>query len=246
MCVVQRYILTVYAELKELSETKDNVHFLQMQTLLSCCVLPTDGDSLSFNVIADVSSEDLRKELSCREAPVLTLQPPEPRRRDKFLQYSVQSDELFTVDGVHLHLVSTASNWFLLIVSVVQRHPVIFFRLLSDFCPLTLDLNMAHKDLHLSEWNKKVTCERTKPEYPDHPDRFDYWEQVLCREALTGTHSYWEVECTGDWILIGVAYKGLSRKGRDRECNLGINDKSWSLLGSDSQYAVRHNDPERP
>ncbi|XP_039601948.1 tripartite motif-containing protein 16-like protein [Polypterus senegalus] len=206
----------IYAELKELSGTKDNLHFLK--TFPFCRVLPADGDSLSFTVIADVSSEDLRKELSClkkilekitqwdimtltsgREAPVLTLQPPEPQRRDEFLQY---------------------------------------------FCPLTLDLNTAHKDLHLSEWNKKVTCERTKPEYPEHPDRFDYWEQVLCREVLTGTRCYWEVECTGDWILIGVAYKGLSRKGKDRECSLGINDMSWSLLCSDSQYAVRHNDEE--
>uniref|UniRef100_A0A8C4T9L9 Uncharacterized protein n=1 Tax=Erpetoichthys calabaricus TaxID=27687 RepID=A0A8C4T9L9_ERPCA len=135
-------------------------------------------------------------------------------------------------------------DWFLLIVSVVQRHPVIFFCLFSDFCPLTLDINTAHKDLHLSEGNKKVTCERTQPEYPDHPDRFDYWEQVLCREALTGTRSYWEVECTGDWVLIGVAYKGLSRKGKDLECSFGSNNKSWSLLCADSQYAVRHNDEE--
>ncbi|XP_051781813.1 tripartite motif-containing protein 16-like protein isoform X3 [Erpetoichthys calabaricus] len=206
----------IYAELEELSEIKDNVHF--QQTFPSCRVLPADGDSLSFTVIANVSSEDLRKELSCvkkilekitqwdimtltsgREAPVLTLQPPEPRRRDEFLQY---------------------------------------------FCPLTLDINTAHKDLHLSEGNKKVTCERTQPEYPDHPDRFDYWEQVLCREALTGTRSYWEVECTGDWVLIGVAYKGLSRKGKDLECSFGSNNKSWSLLCADSQYAVRHNDEE--
>ncbi|XP_051783666.1 E3 ubiquitin/ISG15 ligase TRIM25-like [Erpetoichthys calabaricus] len=50
------------AELKELSETKDHLHFLQ--TFSSRCVLPADGDSLSFTVTADFSSEDLRKELS--------------------------------------------------------------------------------------------------------------------------------------------------------------------------------------
>ncbi|XP_051781966.1 tripartite motif-containing protein 16-like [Erpetoichthys calabaricus] len=95
----------IYAELKELSETKDNIHFQQTQTFPSCRVLPADGDSLNFAVIADVSSEDMRKELSClkkilekitqwdimtltsgREAPVLILQPPEPRHRDEFLQ----------------------------------------------------------------------------------------------------------------------------------------------------------------
>ncbi|XP_039598858.1 E3 ubiquitin/ISG15 ligase TRIM25-like, partial [Polypterus senegalus] len=50
------------SELKELSETKDHLHFLQ--TFSSCCVLPADGDSLSFTVTADFSSEDMRKELS--------------------------------------------------------------------------------------------------------------------------------------------------------------------------------------
>ncbi|KAG2456852.1 NAL12 protein, partial [Polypterus senegalus] len=50
------------AELKELSGTKDHVHFLQ--TFSSRCVLPSDGDSLSFTVTADFSFEDQRKELS--------------------------------------------------------------------------------------------------------------------------------------------------------------------------------------
>ncbi|KAG2465851.1 TRI25 ligase, partial [Polypterus senegalus] len=50
------------AELKELSETKDHLHFLQ--TFSPRCVLPADGDSLSFTVTPNFSSEDLRKELS--------------------------------------------------------------------------------------------------------------------------------------------------------------------------------------
>ncbi|XP_039608518.1 E3 ubiquitin/ISG15 ligase TRIM25-like [Polypterus senegalus] len=49
-------------ELKELSETKDHLQFLQ--TFSSCCVLPADGDSLSFTVTADFSSEVLQNELS--------------------------------------------------------------------------------------------------------------------------------------------------------------------------------------
>ncbi|XP_039608961.1 E3 ubiquitin/ISG15 ligase TRIM25-like [Polypterus senegalus] len=50
------------AKLKELLETKDHLHFLQ--TFSSRCVLPANGDSLSFTVTAEFSSEDLRKELS--------------------------------------------------------------------------------------------------------------------------------------------------------------------------------------
>uniref|UniRef100_A0A8C4TDT8 Tripartite motif-containing protein 16-like n=1 Tax=Erpetoichthys calabaricus TaxID=27687 RepID=A0A8C4TDT8_ERPCA len=112
---------------------------------------------------------------------------------------------------------------------------------LGYFCPLTLDINTAHRDLRLSEGNKKVTCDGTKAKYPDHPDRFDCWPQVLCRVALTGTRCYWEVEGSGDFMEIGVAYKGLSRKGGGDECGLGNNNKSWSLWCSDSQYSVRHN-----
>ncbi|KAG2466124.1 TRI16 protein, partial [Polypterus senegalus] len=113
-----------------------------------------------------------------------------------------------------------------------------------DFCPLTLDINTAHRDLRLSEGNKKVTHEETETGYPDHPDRFDCYTQVLCKEALTGTRCYWEVECSGHFMMIGVAYKGLSRKGGSEECGFGNNDKSWSLWCFDSQYSVWHNNQE--
>uniref|UniRef100_A0A8C4TJZ9 Uncharacterized protein n=1 Tax=Erpetoichthys calabaricus TaxID=27687 RepID=A0A8C4TJZ9_ERPCA len=135
---------------------------------------------------------------------------------------SVQSDELFTI-------------------SVWSISSLVFFSLLSDFCPLTLDINTAHRVLHLSEGNKKVTCEVTVTEYPDNPDRFDRCAQVLCREALTGTRCYWEVECSGVVMRIGVAYKGLSRKGWSVKCGLGTNDKSWCLRCSHSQFFVWHN-----
>ncbi|KAG2465398.1 TRI16 protein, partial [Polypterus senegalus] len=112
---------------------------------------------------------------------------------------------------------------------------------LRNFCPLTLDFNTANTRLHLSEENKKVVWEWTKPKYTDHSHRYDCWRQVLCREALTGTRCYWEVECSGGDVGIGVAYKGLSRKGQGRECRLGNDDKSWSLQWSHSQYSVWHN-----
>ncbi|XP_039598313.1 tripartite motif-containing protein 16-like [Polypterus senegalus] len=112
---------------------------------------------------------------------------------------------------------------------------------LKYFCPLTMDINTAHRDLCLSEGNKKVTREGTVTEYPDHPDRFDWFCQVLCGEALTGTRCYWEVECSGDIMRIGVAYKGLSRKAEDKKCVLGNNKKSWCLRWSRSQYSVHHN-----
>ncbi|XP_029631032.1 stonustoxin subunit beta-like, partial [Salmo trutta] len=107
-------------------------------------------------------------------------------------------------------------------------------------CDLTLDPNTVHKHLTLSEENRKVTWRLEKQPYPDHPERFDYWSQVLCREGLTG-RCYWEVEWSGREANIGVTYKGINRRGRVKDCGLGSNDKSWSLFCSDNSYSACHN-----
>uniref|UniRef100_A0A674B4H2 Uncharacterized protein n=1 Tax=Salmo trutta TaxID=8032 RepID=A0A674B4H2_SALTR len=107
-------------------------------------------------------------------------------------------------------------------------------------CDLTLDLNTVDRRLSLSEENRKVTCRREKQPYPDHPERFEYCRQVLCREGLTG-RCYWEVECSGRGAVIGVTYKGINRRGGGDDCWLGYNDKSWSLFCSDNSYIARHN-----
>uniref|UniRef100_A0A8C4T277 Uncharacterized protein n=1 Tax=Erpetoichthys calabaricus TaxID=27687 RepID=A0A8C4T277_ERPCA len=140
-----------------------------------------------------------------------------------------EKTEMEKIEGVRDHMTHSDSS-------------LVFFSLLSDFCPLTLDINTAHRDLRLSEGNKKVTHAGTVTDYPDHPDRFDWSLQVLCREGLTGTRCYWEVECNECWVDIGVAYKGLSRKGWDWECRLGYNDKSWCLHYSQYHYSEYHTD----
>uniref|UniRef100_A0A8C7HFV8 Uncharacterized protein n=1 Tax=Oncorhynchus kisutch TaxID=8019 RepID=A0A8C7HFV8_ONCKI len=108
-------------------------------------------------------------------------------------------------------------------------------------CDLTLDLNTVNRLLSLSEENRKVTWRREEQPYPDHPERFEVWGQVLCREGLTG-RCYWEVEWSGRrGADIGVTYKGISRRGWGDDCCLGYNDKSWSLFCSDNRYIAWHN-----
>uniref|UniRef100_A0A674B3M8 B30.2/SPRY domain-containing protein n=1 Tax=Salmo trutta TaxID=8032 RepID=A0A674B3M8_SALTR len=107
-------------------------------------------------------------------------------------------------------------------------------------CDLTLDLNTVDRLLSLSEENRKVTWRREKQPYPDHPERFEDWGQVLCREGLTG-RCYWEVEWSGGGAVVGVTYKGISRRGGVMDCCLGYNDKSWSLVCTDNRYYARHN-----
>uniref|UniRef100_W5NKM0 Uncharacterized protein n=1 Tax=Lepisosteus oculatus TaxID=7918 RepID=W5NKM0_LEPOC len=108
-------------------------------------------------------------------------------------------------------------------------------------CQLTLDPNTAHRHLCLSEGNRRVTWSREPQQYPDHPERFDHWQQVLCREGLSGTRCYWEVEWSGGCVAIGVMYRGISRKGRNVPSHLGHNDQSWSLCCSGSSCSFWHN-----
>ncbi|XP_073686632.1 tripartite motif-containing protein 16-like [Garra rufa] len=108
--------------------------------------------------------------------------------------------------------------------------------------PLTLDLNTAHKRLRLSESNGVIKYTGTDQPYPDHPDRFDYYQQVLCRESVCG-RCYWELKWSGSvfGVYISVSYKSVSRKGRGKECLFGSNDQSWSLYCTPSRYSFIHN-----
>ncbi|XP_026107164.1 tripartite motif-containing protein 16-like protein, partial [Carassius auratus] len=109
----------------------------------------------------------------------------------------------------------------------------------SDSHQLTLDPNTVNKNLVLSKENRVIEYTRQEQLYPDHPDRFDGFPQVLCRESVCG-RCYWEVEWSGS-VYITVSYKRISRKGRGKECEFGCNDQSWSLYCSDSSWSFWHN-----
>uniref|UniRef100_A0AAZ3S007 B30.2/SPRY domain-containing protein n=1 Tax=Oncorhynchus tshawytscha TaxID=74940 RepID=A0AAZ3S007_ONCTS len=123
---------------------------------------------------------------------------------------------------------------------VLPPEPKTREQLLQYSCQLTLDPNTAHTNLSLSKGNRKVTCTRQVQPYPDHPDRFTNYRQVLCREGLSG-RCYWEVEWTGD-VVTAVSYKDISRTGRDS--GFGFNNKSWSLQCYRGGYWFRHNNVE--
>ncbi|KAM9322265.1 E3 ubiquitin-protein ligase TRIM11-like [Pholidichthys leucotaenia] len=77
---------------------------------------------------------------------------------------------------------------------------------------MSLDPNMAHRHLFLSEDSRKVQ-----------------YVHVLSRDRLTG-RCYWEVEWTGYEDCGAVSYKNIARQGRTEECRFGGNDKWWALL----------------
>lgn len=47
-----------------------------------------------------------------------------------------------------------------------------------DSRQLILDVNSVHPNLHLSDGNRTATMKSEPKNYPDHPDRFDHWQQV--------------------------------------------------------------------
>ncbi|KAM8772720.1 NACHT, LRR and PYD domains-containing protein 3-like isoform 1-T3 [Acanthopagrus schlegelii] len=107
-------------------------------------------------------------------------------------------------------------------------------------CELTVDTNTVNTNLQLSDNNRKVTYVSEEQPYPDHPERFDSWPQLLCRTGLTGC-CYWEVEWRGE-VHISVSYRGISRRGNSKDCWFGGNNQSWSLeCSDDGRYSVWHN-----
>ncbi|XP_058872186.1 tripartite motif-containing protein 16-like [Acipenser ruthenus] len=227
------------AELKQLSETEDHIHFLK--NFQSLCAPPEAGDLPSVTVNTDISFGAVRKAVSelkdhiedfCKgelvkitktvnKVAVYSLQAPAPRNRAEFLKLNKVAD-----------------------YRLQAPEPRNRAEFLKYSCQLTLDPNTANRNLCLSEGNRKVTWRRETQRYPDHSERFESQPQVLCREGLSGTRCYWEIECSGGGADIGVTYKGISRKGGDRSCGLGFNDKSWSVYCSDSSYTARHNNNE--
>ncbi|XP_061565119.1 NLR family CARD domain-containing protein 3-like isoform X1 [Cololabis saira] len=110
-------------------------------------------------------------------------------------------------------------------------------------CQLTIDTNTVNNNIKLSDNNRKMMDVWEDQSYPDHPDRFDFFPQLLCREVLTG-RCYWEFQWRGR-VSVSVSYRRISRKRNSGDCWFGRNDHSWSLNCYDGgRYCVCHNNRE--
>ncbi|XP_039652190.1 protein NLRC3-like isoform X2 [Perca fluviatilis] len=110
---------------------------------------------------------------------------------------------------------------------------------LRYICKLLLDPNTAHRNLSVSDDNRRVMVVKENQPYPDYPERFDSWKQLLCSEGLNG-RCYWEVRFEGT-VHVGVTYRGINRRGDSDVCCFGWNDQSWSLLCTTKSYTAWHN-----
>ncbi|XP_076141559.1 NACHT, LRR and PYD domains-containing protein 3-like isoform X1 [Alosa pseudoharengus] len=112
---------------------------------------------------------------------------------------------------------------------------------------LRLDPETANVNLNVSTNEKIVKRQTEKESYPDHPNRFDQCNQILCREGLNERH-YWEVEKSGSEVHVGVAYSSIIRKGTGKGVLLGQNSDSWNFFWSDEKgkSTVSHNNITEP
>ncbi|XP_071260592.1 tripartite motif-containing protein 16-like, partial [Salvelinus alpinus] len=197
-------------ELEQLSHTEDHIHFLQSYQSLSSISVSSDLPSIVVRPLQYFG--DVSKTVSeLRE------------KLEDFLKGEWTK-------------ISTKVN---IVDVVLPPEPKTREQLLQYSCQLTLDPNTANTNLSLSEGNRKVTYTDQVQPYPDHPDRFTNWCQVLCREGLSG-RCYWEVEWTGD-VVTAVSYKDISRTETGQGNIFGYNNKSWSLRCSSGGYCFRHN-----
>ncbi|XP_030646395.1 tripartite motif-containing protein 16-like isoform X2 [Chanos chanos] len=200
-------------ELEQLSHTEDHLQFLQSFQFLSVHSGVKELSSMTVNPV--FSFEDVRQSVSEMK-----------KRLEKFLsEETISRPEKVNKDQLFLPVQPKTREEFL-----------------KYSCQLTLDPKTAHKQLRLSDGNRKATRTNTAKPYPDHPERFQKRGQVLCRESLCG-RCYWEVEWSG-WVSIAVSYKDISRKGEGKECGFGLNNQSWRLTCSHTHYSFMHDNNE--
>ncbi|MCJ8742941.1 hypothetical protein PDJAM_G00088100 [Pangasius djambal] len=192
-------------ELEQISHTHDHIHFLQ--SFQSLCVSSGREDSPSITVHQHLSFDEVRNSLS--------------DLKKRFKEFSEQEFNKIPPHAAAVQKISLSE-------------PKSREDFLKHFCYLTLDPNTAYRLLRLSEKNRVVAYSCSEQSYSDHPERFDSYSQVLCKESVCG-RCYWEVEWSGiGGVSISVSYKEIRRKGEGEECVFGRNSQSWSLGCSSS------------
>uniref|UniRef100_H3AS96 Tripartite motif containing 25 n=1 Tax=Latimeria chalumnae TaxID=7897 RepID=H3AS96_LATCH len=111
------------------------------------------------------------------------------------------------------------------------------------YTKLSFNPNTAYPSLVLSDDLKTVKWIDHKQLYPEHPERFDVFPQVLCSQSFSKGCHYWEVETGGVGFWgIGVAYNTIERKGSNFSVLLGFNPLSWQIsLNSTETLKAMHN-----
>ncbi|XP_048036525.1 E3 ubiquitin/ISG15 ligase TRIM25-like [Megalobrama amblycephala] len=202
------------AELKQLSQTQDHVHFFRVcfSAFLSGSTDGiTEGSQLSFdNVEKTVSklkdklqqfSIETKENIYGRVKTIQVIGAPEFQTREEFIQYT----RLLTLDlnSVNYLLYLSEGNTMITVADTVQSYP-------------------DHPD-RFDIWTEALCRENVCGRC--------YWEVEWAGDGRLG-------------VDIGVTYKSISRKGDGPESAAGRNDQSWSLFCSPDYCSFWHNNIE--
>ncbi|XP_046729661.1 tripartite motif-containing protein 16-like [Silurus meridionalis] len=202
-------------EMEQLSHTHDHIRFLQASGRRSPVVDRPNFETSSITLHQHLSFDGVRNSLSDLK-----------KRLEEFCEEEFSK--------IHPHAAAVQ------IISPPEPESREDF--LKYFCYLTLDPDTAYRKLVLSENNRVVRYIEKEQPYFDHPERFDSWPQVLCKESVCG-RCYWEVERSRDGCVdISVSYKDIRRKGQNKKYLFGRNNQSWSLWCSPSSLSFHHKD----
>ncbi|KAF4117724.1 tripartite motif-containing protein 16-like [Onychostoma macrolepis] len=198
------------AKLEQLLHTHDYIHFLEsFQSLAE----PMESTGVPRVAVSSVLPyDDVRKSIS--------------RLKEILEEFCKEKIERLSGQVTYIDIIS-------------NNEPRTREEFLQYSLQLTLDPNTLHKQLRLSEDKRVAAHTQREQPYPDHPDRFDVWPQVLCRERVCG-RCYWEVEWSGG-VGISVSYKSICRKGETKDCLFGYKNESWKLQCSQSSRLFLHN-----
>ncbi|XP_026800144.1 tripartite motif-containing protein 16-like isoform X1 [Pangasianodon hypophthalmus] len=202
------------AGLEKLSQTTGYVHFLQRFQFLSPELETADTFKVDFN--RQWSFENFKKSIIQLKEEI-----------EDFCKEKVEkvSENAVTFDQI-----------------IIMPEPETREEFLKYSCELSLDPNTANYNLELSNDDTHVTCDNKPHKYPDHPERFTFWQQVLSKQSVS-PRSYWEAEVDGEnGVSIAVSYKDIIRKGSEKEGRFGQNAQSWRLVRYPKKYCFWQND----
>ncbi|XP_072523630.1 tripartite motif-containing protein 16 [Salminus brasiliensis] len=113
--------------------------------------------------------------------------------------------------------------------------------------PLSFDSGTAHQFLRLTEDGRKVT--NTTPwqhGYPERPERFLHWKQVLASNSFYQGRHYFEVDISGEGVHVGVTSSNIARQSAENDGCLTGHVTSWCLQCNGRGFSAWNDGQETP
>lgn len=217
-----RSALDVYRQgLDDLTKTSLASIFRVVNDVAAVAQTATDGDVIASNSQLSSQNTEIKSDSTKPKVRASSAQPSQEHHKKQ---------KCFSANTVEGSAVCCLSN-----PAPKIREEMLKFRIEP-----TLDPNSAYRQIRLSDANRKATLCAENKNYPEKPERFMYWRQVMCVETLAGSPYYWEVEWTGQRVTVGVAYRDMARSAADDTARLGHNTQSWSLYWSGKAFSMWH------